>query len=166
MAGLAVHVDEAPVLLDNAVHGRQTQSGSRSHRLGREKRLKEVRLDLAIHAAAGIADRYHDISAGNESDMRGAIGLIKDGDIRLDDDPACIGNGIPGVDAEIDEDLVYLARLAYDLGRNVVQSEEVTKGTKRQLARLTQLDTSNVMAGMRLAITYALYRNRERSFER
>jgi hypothetical protein len=64
------------------------------------------------------------------------------------------------------EDLVYLARLAYDLGRNVVENEEVSEETKRELAKLTQLETSRVMAGMRLAITYALYRNRERSREK
>ncbi len=64
------------------------------------------------------------------------------------------------------EDMLYLARLAYDLGRNVVKSDAVPEETKRQLNRLTQLANKEVMAGMRLPITYALYRNRERSRER
>jgi hypothetical protein len=64
------------------------------------------------------------------------------------------------------EDLLYLARLAYDLGRNVVKSDAVPEETKRSLSRLTQLANKKVMAGMRLPITYALYRNRERSRER
>ena len=66
------------------------------------------------------------------------------------------------------EDMLYLARLAYDLGRNVVKSDAVPEETKRSLSRLTQFDnnTRKVMAGMRLPITYALYRNRERSRER
>jgi len=64
------------------------------------------------------------------------------------------------------EDMLYLARLAYDLGRNVVKSDAVPEETKRSLNKLTQLNNKKVMAGMRLPITYALYRNRERSRER
>jgi CRISPR-associated protein Csm1 len=64
------------------------------------------------------------------------------------------------------EDMLYLARLAYDLGRNVVQSDAVSEETKRSLSRLTHLANRQVMAGLRLPITYALYRNRERSRER
>jgi len=64
------------------------------------------------------------------------------------------------------EDMMYLARLAYDLGRNVVKSDAVLEETKRSLSRLTQLANKEVMASMRLPITYALYRNRERSRER
>jgi len=64
------------------------------------------------------------------------------------------------------EDMLYLARLAYDLGRNVVKSDAVPEETKRQLSLLTQLASKEVMALMRLPITYALYRNRERSRER
>ena len=62
------------------------------------------------------------------------------------------------------EDMLYLARLAYDLGRNVVTSDAVLEdNTRRKLNKLTQLSNREVMAGMRLPITYALYRNRERS---
>lgn len=64
------------------------------------------------------------------------------------------------------EDLLYLAHLAYDLGRNVAQSDAVPEETKRRLSRLTHLSNRAVMAGLRLPITYALYRNRERSRER
>ncbi len=64
------------------------------------------------------------------------------------------------------EDMLYLARLAYDLGRNVIKSDAVPEETKRSLSRLTQLANKKVMSGMRLPITYALYRNRERSRER
>jgi CRISPR-associated protein Csm1 len=63
------------------------------------------------------------------------------------------------------DDMLYLARLAYDLGRNVVKSDAVSERTKRRLSTLTQLTNREVMAGMRLPITYALYRNRERSRE-
>jgi CRISPR-associated protein Csm1 len=64
------------------------------------------------------------------------------------------------------EDMLYLARLAYDLGRNVVKSDAVPEETKRKLSRLTQLANRQLMASMRLPITYALYCNRERSRER
>jgi len=64
------------------------------------------------------------------------------------------------------EDMLYLARLAYDLGRNVKESDAVSEETKHKLNRLTQLANREVMAAMRLPITFALYRNRERSRER
>ena len=64
------------------------------------------------------------------------------------------------------EDMLYLARLSYDLARNVVASDAVPEETKRRLSRLTQLSNRRMMAGMRLPITYALHRNRERSPER
>jgi CRISPR-associated protein Csm1 len=64
------------------------------------------------------------------------------------------------------EDMLYLARLSYDLGRNVVTSDAVREDTKRKLSTLTQISNRAVMSGMRLPITYALYRNRERSRER
>ncbi len=64
------------------------------------------------------------------------------------------------------DDMLYLARLAYDLRRNVIQSDGVPEETERRLNKLTQLANKEVMAGMRLPITYALYRNRERSRER
>jgi CRISPR-associated protein Csm1 len=64
------------------------------------------------------------------------------------------------------EDLAYLARLAYDLGRNVIKSDAVPDDTKSSLSQLTQFAERKTMAEMRLPITYALYRNRERSRER
>lgn len=60
------------------------------------------------------------------------------------------------------ENLLYLARLAYDLGRNVAESDAVPEATKQELARLTQLSNREVMARLRLPITWALLRNRER----
>ena len=64
------------------------------------------------------------------------------------------------------DDMLYLARLAYDLGRNVVKSDAVPQETKSRLNTLTQLNNREVMAGMRLPITYALHRNREESREK
>ncbi len=61
------------------------------------------------------------------------------------------------------DDMLYMARLAYDLGRNVAKSDAVCGEIKERLATLTQLQNRQLMAGMRLPITYALYRNRERS---
>lgn len=61
------------------------------------------------------------------------------------------------------DDMLYLARLAYDLGRNIVKSGLVSKPMTENLVELTQLQQRRLMAGMRLPLTYALYRNRERS---
>ena len=64
------------------------------------------------------------------------------------------------------EDMLYLARLAYDLGRNINKYDSVPQAIKEALAALTQLNNRTLMAGMRMPLTYALYRNRERSRER
>ncbi len=63
------------------------------------------------------------------------------------------------------DDMLYLARLAYDLGRNVIKSGLAPKEVTEGLVELTQLQQRRLMAGMRLPLTYALYRNRERSAE-
>lgn len=59
-------------------------------------------------------------------------------------------------------DMLYMARLAYDLGRNVVKSGAVPEEVEQRLLELTQFQNKELMAGMRLPVTYALYRNRER----
>lgn len=61
------------------------------------------------------------------------------------------------------EDLLYLAHLAYDLGRNVIESEALGDRIKESLTSLTKLSNSEMMAAMRMPISYALCRNRERS---
>ncbi|MCP4359458.1 MAG: type III-A CRISPR-associated protein Cas10/Csm1 [Chloroflexi bacterium] len=62
-------------------------------------------------------------------------------------------------------DMLYLAHLAYDLGRNIIKSGAVAQDVEKNLMELTQLQHRKLMAGMRMPITYALYRNRERSLD-
>jgi CRISPR-associated protein Csm1 len=58
------------------------------------------------------------------------------------------------------EDLLYMARLAYDLGRNVNKYEEVPEKVKKELMELTNLSNSAMMARLRMPITVALLKNR------
>ena len=46
--------------------------------------------------------------------MIGAVGLVEDGVSRFDGDLADAGDGVPGVDAEVGQDLVDLGRVHLD----------------------------------------------------
>ena len=69
------------------------------------------------------------------------------------------------------EDLMYMARLAYLLGRNVRPErysddpalQAVAQTVQKKLMLLTRYDQLALMAQMRMPLTWALYRNRERS---
>jgi len=58
------------------------------------------------------------------------------------------------------ENLLYMARLAYDLVRNVNKYEEVPEKVKKELMELTKLSNSAMMARLRMPITVALLKNR------
>src|SRR5204863_9521908 len=61
---LADDLDPALVLLDDAIDGRQTETGAFANALGGEERLENVGERVRIHAATGIADLQADESAG------------------------------------------------------------------------------------------------------
>ena len=57
----AVGEDEAVVLLDDAVHGRQPEAGAASGFLGGEKRLEDVRQDVVSDTDAVVGNRDLDV---------------------------------------------------------------------------------------------------------
>ena len=63
LARFAVDVDEAVVLLDDAVDRGQAQAGALAHLLGGEERLEDVVQGLLVHAAAVVADGQQHILA-------------------------------------------------------------------------------------------------------
>ena len=77
LARLAVDVDEAVVLLDDAVDRGQPQAGAFAHLLGGEKRLEDVVQGLLVHAAAVVAHRQQHILAGDKPGMVGAVGFVE-----------------------------------------------------------------------------------------
>ncbi len=63
-----------------------------------------------IHACAVIAYRQLNVFTRNETPVQGAIGLVKLGVRGLDHDFSHTADGIPGIDAEIGQDLIDLAK--------------------------------------------------------
>ncbi len=135
-AGLTLGRDEAPILLDDAVDGRQTQPGPLADVLGREERLEDVRAGGLIHALAVVAHREHDIVARLNAGALGAIAGVQGSLTGLDGNlpalparaalraraalPACAAlralraNGITGIDDEVGQKLVDLGRVEPD----------------------------------------------------
>src|SRR5215211_8754607 len=65
--GLARELDVAARLLDDAIDRREPEPGPPPLLLGREERLEDAFLRLAIHAGAGVAHRHHDILTRREA---------------------------------------------------------------------------------------------------
>ena len=61
--GSAVHLDPAPVLLDDAKDGGQAQPRAFAGFLGGEERFKDARQHVRRNSAAGVADAQTDIPA-------------------------------------------------------------------------------------------------------
>ena len=115
VARLAVDIDEAVVLLDDAVNRGQPQAGAFAHLLGGEKRLEQIVQGLMIHAAAVVADGQQHIIAGDKARVMGAVVLVESDVARFDGDFASVRDGVPGVDAEVGQDLVDLRWVDLDL---------------------------------------------------
>ena len=78
MAGLAVDVDVAVVLPDDAVDHGHAQTGPFSHFLGREEGFEDLSQDLFVHAAARVAHDKADIVSGGVIGVIGTVGLVKE----------------------------------------------------------------------------------------
>ena len=79
MTRLTVHIDETVVLLDNAVHGGQTQAGSLACFLGGKKRLKDMFKSFPIHTDARIPEVQLNIFPRLCFSMLTAIGAVHKG---------------------------------------------------------------------------------------
>src|SRR5512141_2274057 len=111
---LAGDIDEAIVLLDDAIDGSKPQADALSDLLGREERLEDMRLRFLVHAAAVVADGEPHIVAGARAIANGATGTVQRRVSRLDGQVADAGDRVPGVDAQASEDLVNLGRVDLD----------------------------------------------------
>jgi len=157
---LAVNVDEAVVLLDRSVNHGQSQAGSFTYLLGGEERLENVGEHPCVHAAAIIAHRQQDVFAGDKAGVTGAVLPIKDDVVRLDGDLARIGDGVPGVDAQVGQDLVHLRGIDKDAfeivprqpGQIDVLADEPSQHLERTLHGLVEvqyLEVHGLLAGKR-----------------
>ena len=111
---LAVNPDVTAALLHDAVAGGEAQAGALSLALGREDRFEEVRTDVVGHAGPGVRNGQGHIVAGSHFRMGRAV-FVADVQIRgLDDKPSPVGHGVPGVDGQVDQQLLNLAWVRLD----------------------------------------------------
>ncbi len=74
--GFAVDIDEAVVLLDDAVHRGQAQAGAFAHPFGREERLEEwASVSLSMPQPSSLTASSH-ILPGHEIRVIGAVVLV------------------------------------------------------------------------------------------
>ncbi len=112
---LAVKLDVAAGLLDEAVDHAQPEPGSLAHTLGRKERIEHPVADRLGNSGAGIAHRDHDIIADlNVAIGRGII-LIETHIVGFQNQLAAARHGVAGVDRKIEQRSTELARV--DQGR-------------------------------------------------
>jgi hypothetical protein len=117
----AFQVDVALALGDDAVHGRQTETGSLADLLGREEGLEDAGPHLGGHAMARVRHRQHHVAACLHG-WQAPAGLVVERHVgRLDRQPPASRHRVTGIDGEVHEDLVDLPGVALHLPEVLVQ---------------------------------------------
>ena len=110
-------MDVSPGLPDDAVAGGQSQTSALALVLSGEEGLEQVGHYPLVHANARVLDRKHDVLPRLESGGSG-VGVGAESDFGDPDGQlASLGHGVPGVDGEVGQDLLYLTRVNLDHGR-------------------------------------------------
>ena len=107
----AVHVDVAPALPGNAIHGREAETGPFALGLGREKRFEETLLRRRVHSAPGVAHGNHHVWAGGDIRMMPRVFLVQHDVGGFDREPPAIRHRVPGVDRQVHQHLLDLHRV-------------------------------------------------------
>ena len=128
MADLAVDLDVAARLLDEAVHHAQPQAGALADILGGEERLEHFFQNVRRHAAAGVAHRDHHVGARAHLRVRLRIGLVEDDVAGFERELAAVRHRVARIDRKIEQcggelcrigdgapDIVFQHRLDLDL---------------------------------------------------
>src|SRR6056297_3121733 len=102
------NIDEAVVLFDDTVYRSQSQAGAIAGLFGGKKRFKNFAECLLIHAAAVVVHGQAYEIAGNKPGMFRAVSRVKTCCASFNGNFTHIGDGIPGVDAQIGQDLVQM----------------------------------------------------------
>jgi hypothetical protein len=109
-----VEFDPAAVLLDDLLGGCETEACSFAGFLGGEEGFEDALAVFRGDAAAVVAHGDDD-KGGGASFGVGGVGAAGVLDFKLDDS-ASFGEGVAGVDAEVEEDLFDLGAVAHDAG--------------------------------------------------
>ena len=139
LALLAVHHDGAAALLDDAVDGREAEPGPAVF-LGGEEGLEEVGLDLLVHAHAGIGHRQHHVGSRHQEQLGAGLGAVELHVGGLQGQLPAAGHGVPGVEREVQDHLLELARIAMTSPR--WGSRTVTSSMSSRMRRRSILSMS------------------------
>src|SRR6185437_13890132 len=112
---LAIDLDVAAGLLDEAVHLAQPKAGALPELLGGEERLEGAIDYLAGHAGAGVADANGDVLAGRQIGIDTAILLIGIDVGAFYRQLAAGRHGVARVDGEIDERRLEVVGIDFDV---------------------------------------------------
>ncbi len=114
----AADIYEAAVLGDYAVHCGQPQPGSLLRILRGVEGLEDVRACLPVHTATVVAHRENDIAAWGTAWIFGAVLFAETSRGGLNADlPLMVTDCVPGVDGQVGEHLVHLARIYVNRGK-------------------------------------------------
>src|ERR1019366_8711049 len=130
----------ASALLDDAVNGRQPQSGSFARSLRGEERLENVGLRRMIHAGAVIADRQHHIAPRLDLRVQLCIIGVEFDVASFDGQLSALWHGVTSIDGQVYDDLLDLPGVGFHLsqrrGKHRRQADVLTYQTPQHLLRV------------------------------
>src|SRR5207302_5610555 len=110
----ALDPDVTAVLLHDTVHRREAEPGPLAHALRGEERLEQVCLNLRTHAGSAIAHTEHRVGSNAGARMRLDERAVELDVAGLDGEPTALWHRVPGVDGEVQDDLLDLRRVGLD----------------------------------------------------
>ena len=135
------------VLFDDSIYGGQSQPRSLADIFGGEKGLKNLSFCGVVHSSAGVAYSYLHVVAGiGVSIVRTNIAIERNV-LRFDSNRPDIIDGIAGIYAEVDHDLIDLGRIQFDSPKIIrwpaldvdILADEVAEHIQHSLEALIQV---------------------------
>ena len=124
--------DVAPRLLNDAVHGGESQARASARLLGREERFEDARAGLAVHAGALVHDRQHGVLAAARLGMLREVAIVEQLGARGHAQRAPVRHGVASVGHQVDDDPFQLDRIHRHARRGGIAGERQHDGPGRQ----------------------------------
>jgi len=116
---LTIHVDVAPMALNDAINRGQPQAGSPAHFFGGKKRLEYAFLGFFVDSHTGVRDGNFYVAAWLNL-IGFDITAVQDDIFSLQIQITAVGHGLPGVDVKVEQNLLDLAPIDFR-GPEVIQ---------------------------------------------
>ena len=111
---LAVDPEVSSALLHDAEHGRETEARALAGFLGRVEGLENPCLRRLVHSATRVGDGEHHVVTRLRRQVVARVRLVQSDVRSLDCQHASRGHRIPGVDYEVQDDLLDVTRVRLD----------------------------------------------------